>query len=539
MAMRISPEKRRLLERRLSVRLWCYVLIGLSLCLFRAPDASAAQPVVTVRVNTARLGVLIPKDFLGISNEVSTSGMGLPKPTEMALGTVKLPAAVPAGALLVYALGEPGAPNAGFFNFMRNLGPGVLRFGGNSQDNTCWDLKAAPHSEWCQGPITADLLKLYSTAVSAAGWKMIVGLNLKQNSPSWAAGEIADGVSKQIPASQIIGLELGNEPDLFSRTPARPNTYAPQDYVKDALDYIRALRGRPVARKYDFVAPALCCGWRNPADLDTILKGIGPDLKVVSIHNYTTSTCGHKNVTAAELLSPELMERFNALSRKLVEIAHQHGLPVALAETNSASCGGMAGVSNAFASAVWGLDYMFNVARDGYVNIDFHFSYRSGGSAYNPVQVFGWEGRDQKAHYRNVAQPLYYAMYAFAENASGERFLPASIKTSSNISAFATTKCRGCEVHVFVINKDESAAGKVVVHLSGGDRASLVLLRATSLASTADEVHYGGEQFDTHGHISRPHSMSVVRDASGGYSFPLPNAAAAVLTVPLEQANPQ
>ncbi len=518
-------------RRRTAGSALCALAAVTSSFLILASCAAPVQPVATVSVNTKQLGAEIPKDFLGFSNEVSTAGMGLPTPTAQARGSIQLPSGVPAGTQLAYVLGDPGAPNTGFFTFMKDLGPGILRLGGNSQDNTCWNPKAAPHPKWCQGPITRGLLKLYSTAVGAAGWRMILGLNLRQNSPRWALSEVTQGVAKEIAADQVLGFEIGNEPDLFGRTPARPKTYSPKDYVKDALGYIHAFRANPIARKYDFVAPAVCCGWRNPDDLDTILKGIGPDLKLVSVHNYTTTTCGQRNVTVAELLSPAHVKSFDELSRKLVAVAHQNNLPIALAETNSASCGGMAGVSNAFASAVWGLDYMFNVAGDGYTNINFHFSYRTGGSAYNPVQSFSWK-TGKEVHYRNVAQPLYYAMYMFARRASGEHLLPASIETKANITAFATTACPSCEVHVFVINKDEKASGPVTVHLAGHvGAASLLMLQAPSLESMADATRYGGQQFDSDGHIGSPVTTSVSPGTNGDYSFTLPNASAAVLSV--------
>ncbi len=505
-------------------------LLGFSLALSSC-GAPASPPVATVDVNAQLPGARIPKGFAGFSNEVSTAGMGLPTPTAEAQGTLSRPAGVPSDAELAYVLGEPGAPNTGFFTFMRNLGPGVLRLGGNSQDNTCWDPRAAPHPAWCHGPITPGLLKLYSTAVGAAGWKMILGLNLKQNSPRWALGEVTQGVAKEIPADQILGFELGNEPSLFARPPFRPKDYSPEDYVRDALGYIHAFRSNRVARQYSFVAPADCCQWNNPRDLGIILKGIGRFLKLVSIHNYTTTTCGHRNVTVAQLLSPERMKKFNGLSKELAAVAHTDHLPIALAETNSASCGGMAGVSNAFASAVWGLNYMFNVARDGYTNINFHFSYRTGGSAYNPVVTFGWKN-GKSMEYHNVAQPLYYALYFFAKNASGERFLPASVTTQSNISAFSTTACATCAIHVFVINEDLKASGRVEVHLTGRAGAgSLLMLAAPSLGSLAEGVRYGGQQFDSDGSIGAPETTPVARGAKGDYSFELPNASVALLSI--------
>lgn len=509
------------------------VVAGLGLFALSSCKAAPPPAVATVSVSTQQLGAQIPKNFLGFSNEVSTEGMGLPTPTAKARGSIQRPAGVPADAQLGYVLGQPGAPNTVFFTMMRNLGPGLLRQGGNSQDLTCWDPSAAPHPSWCKGAITPGLLKLYGTAVSAAGWKMTLGLNLKQNSPRWALSEVTQGVAKEIPASDILGFEIGNEPGGYSSwSHARSKSYSLQDYIQNVLAYIHAFKANPVARKYGYVGPAGPSGkWQNPHDLNIILNGLGKYLRLVSIHNYTTTTCGQRNVTPAELLSPERMQHFDELSRKFVAVAHEHNLPIGLLETNSASCGGMAGVSNGFASAVWGLDYMFNVAKVGYDHINFHFSYRKGGSAYNPVQTFGWKVGN-KEHYRNVAQPLYYAMYMFAKNASGEHLLPASITTKSHITSFATTSCSSCAVHVFVINEDGKASGPVDVHLSGtAGTASLLLLKARSLESLAADVHYGGRQFDSEGHIQAPETTSIKPGAKGDYRFTLPNASAAVLTI--------
>ena len=96
----------------------------------------------------------------------------------------------------------------------------------------------------------------------------------------------------------------------------------------------------------------------------------------------------------------------------------------------------------------------------------------------------------------------------------------------------ATTACPGCEMHVFVINKDENASGTVSVHLAGHAGAgTLLMLQAPSLDSMADDVRYGGQQFDTDGHIGDPGTSSVAPGENGDYIFTLPNASAAVLSV--------
>jgi hypothetical protein len=507
----------------------CITFIALIFALVVSPAAWAQAPVATVDVQTQKLGNEIPRDFVGLSLEVSTAGQGLAAPpASLQMSKPSMPA-----AQYVYSLGEPGTPNAVFFKFMRNLGPGVLRLGGNSQDNTCWDASAAPHPEWCKGTLQAGDLKLYSTAARESGWKLIVGINLKQDSAAWARREVTEGIAQDIQTKQILGLEIGNEPDLFARDGSRPGPYTPASDARDFLAYVKAFRENPASESYAAIGPATCCMWRNPMDLGTFIDGVGAsNLKLVTVHDYSATTCGNRTVTVGQLLSPALMSRFNRAAEGLIDEAHRRHLPIALAETNSASCGGMKGVSNAFASTVWGLDWLFSSAEDGFTNVNFHISFRTGGSAYNPVDTVGWQDASHQWHYRNTAEPLYDAMYMFARNASGRHLLPAEAKSDANIKAYAVSSCSDCEVKVFVINKDLSAAGEVRIHLPVPmGEGSLVLLQAPKLESLAPEVRYGGAQFDANATLPALHETPVKPEASGDYDFTLPNASVAMLTI--------
>jgi glycosyl hydrolase family 79 len=406
--------------------------------------------------------------------------------------------------------------------------------GGNSQDNTCWNPAAAPHPDWCKGQLGIGDFRLYSRAAKASGWRLILGINLKQNSSPWALDEITHGVTKGIEPEQIIGLELGNEPDLFSRDGSRPETYSPADQVKDFLAYGNAFQRDSIAKQYALIGPATCCKWRNAHDLGTFMDGAGASkLSLVTVHSYLLTTCGGRKVSIAELLAPELMTRFNQEAQGLVAGAHERKLPIALAETNSASCGGMPGVSNAFAAALWGIDSLFSAAEDGYSGVNFHFSYRPGGSSYNPVDTYKRVGDSNRVLYQNVVEPLYYGMYLFAHSASGEYLLPVSTKTASNVRSYATSTCPNCQVHTVVINKDVSAAGRVRVHVSNRTGAAkLLLLKAPKLDSRSSEVTYGGMQFDGEGRLPTPRMEQIESDSNGDYEFNLPNAAAALLIVP-------
>jgi len=507
--------------------------------LARAQAAPAAPvPLASVTVDTRTPGATIPRDFIGISLEVSTAGQGI--------GAFQggAPAAA-AAEQPVYALGHPGRPNRVYFRLLRNLGAGILRLGGNSQDNTCWAREAAPHPEACEGGLDAADLRLFAEASRGSGWPLIVGLNLKQNAPAWALREVTEGVAREIPRAFVLALEPGNEPDLFGRDGYRPQTYSPSVDALEFVAYLHAFQADPGARGYRLVGPATCCGWRNARDLAVFVDGVGPaSLKWITVHNYPATVCGGRTLGIAQLLSRELMDGFAAEARPLVAVARERGVPIAMAETNSASCGGMPGVSNAFASALWGLDYAFVLAQEGFVAVSFHTSYRpSGGSSYNAVDTYGQPDAAGHWRYRNVVEPLYYAMYLFARHASGGRLLPASVESgaavggaavggAANVRAYAVTRCAGCAVNVFVLNKDTSAAGPVRVRLTGRmGVASLLLLSAPSLGSLAPDVWLGGRQFDAAGTIAPPRTVPVRPDAAGEYVFELPNATVALLTV--------
>lgn len=505
------------------------VVLGLALVVVRGARAQApADTLAMVSVDTRRPGRTIPRDFIGYSLEVSTAGQGIGAfQGANAGGGQQVEQSI-------YALGRPDAPNQVYFHLMHNLGAGILRLGGNSQDNTCWDRAQAPHPDACQAGLDSADLALWATAAHASGWKLIVGLNFKQNDPAWALREVTEGIARVIPRRFVFALEPGNEPDLFGRTPYRPQPYTAADQAREFLAYARAFQGDPAARRYALAGPATCCGWRTPADLAVFLSGTHPaPLKLVTVHNYSATTCGGQTVSIARLLSPELMDQVGEETARLAAMASTHRLPISMAETNSASCGGMPGVSNAFASALWGLDYAFTLAGDGFVGVDFHTSYRpGGGSSYNPVDTYARQDSAGQWHYRNVAEPLYYALHLFARHASGAQLLADSVVTSRNVRSYATTPCVQCEVDVFVLNKDTTASGPVRVHLGRRmGEATLLLLSAPSLGSLAADISYAGRQFGDDGGIGAAHTVVVQPDAAGDYTFELPNAAIALLTV--------
>jgi hypothetical protein len=112
---------------------------------------------------------------------------------------------------------------------------------------------------------------------------------------------------------------------------------------------------------------------------------------------------------------PKLDREFAGLN----EVTKQTGLPFRLAETNSCYGGGKEGVSDTFASALWGADYMFRIAQAGGIGVNFH---GGGYGWYTPIAGTRAKGFEPR--------PLYYGMRLFREAAGeGGELLEASLST--------------------------------------------------------------------------------------------------------------
>jgi hypothetical protein len=64
------------------------------------------------------------------------------------------------------------------------------------------------------------------------------------------------------------------------------------------------------------------------------------------------------------------------------QVGRQRNVPFRVAEANSVSGGGMAGVSDTLAAALWVLDYSFELAVVGAVGVNWH---STGCNPYSPI----------------------------------------------------------------------------------------------------------------------------------------------------------
>ena len=116
-------------------------------------------------------------------------------------------------------------------------------------------------------------------------------------------------------------------------------------------------------------------------------------------------------------------------------VAHSRHAPLRIDEMNSVSCGGAPGVSNAFVSALWVLDAVFQMARVGVDGVNIHTYPKA------PYELFRFTHENGK--WSGFVAPEYYGLLMFAQAApAGARLLKTS-GTLGNVRAWATRATDG------------------------------------------------------------------------------------------------
>ena len=368
----------------------------------RSPSISA-----TVAVDDDQPGRIIPDDFTGLSYESAV----LASPDYLS----------PA--------------NRSILGLIHGLGPrGVLRLGGNSSEATLW---RGPSDGKKGGGIviTPTSIDALVALLASLDWRLIYGLNLARGSPEAAADEAA--YVARAAGRRLLAFEVGNEPDGFaSWRGVRSRPYDVDIFVAEWKRFRAAIVARvPGAR---FAGPAIANqqGWIRP-----FVDAAGDSLALVTRHYYADGPAFAPHVNLARLMTSA--PNVEPILVEMRSISDRYGLPFRIEETNSIYLEGQPGVSDSFATALWGLELMFQVAEAGGAGVNFH---TGDTKAYTPIGP-GEGGR-------HAARPLYYGMLMFKEATQKATLVPARLLTpSQNVVAYAT-KSADDTLNVCLINKD-------------------------------------------------------------------------------------
>jgi hypothetical protein len=210
-------------------------------------------------------------------------------------------------------------------------------------------------------------------------------------------------------------------------------------------------------------------------------------------------------------------------------------LPLRLTEINSVTCGGLEGVSDTFATALWAPDALFELVNTGVEGVNLHarvtsinrpFSFDSHGLETRPLlyglitfrSMLGPHARLVPVHLRRGKSLRHLKVWAVRESSS---------RTGGALAGGGYTVD---PLKVLMINKGRGAA-EISLHLPTRKPASVVRLLAPSASSTSG-VTLSGEQLDHQAELTGKYTVQAVRPTrDGSYVVRVRGESAAMLTV--------
>jgi hypothetical protein len=437
----------------------------------RRPDPASLRPAarphaakVTVGVAVNGPTVAIPRSFLGFSTEYWT-----------------LPVDENHIALYRRVIALLDTRGDGRF---------VLRIGGVSSDHSFWQLAVHRAPEWAFA-ITPRWIARTARIVRQSRLRVIIDLNLITATPALNA-ELAREAVAALPHGSIAAFEIGNEPDVYNRqvwgvrlegnrtaAGVLPSSLTAGSYATTFAADARALHA--VAPNVPLQGPALADPRLSRGWISRLLAGRHPRLDAVSVHEYPYTACARPGAAAyptfRKLLSSEATTNMANAVTPAVRLARRSALPVRVSEFNSVTCGGVSGVSNSFATALWAPSALFAFIRAGVSSADLHVR------AFSINAPFGFDRAGV------VPRPLLYGLILFARMLRpGSRLVRVRVEAAAGapLRAWAIRQT-GHRLSVLLIDRTARAV-TVSLRLPSHRRAAVQRLVAPSAAATSGET---------------------------------------------------
>jgi hypothetical protein len=363
------------------------------------------------------------------------------------------------------------------------------------------------------GPTSIDDFFAFA---KATGWKIIYGVNMGAKDPAMSAEEAA--YAWKVGASEILAVEIGNEPNLYPKGPKRegirPGNWGYPEYKAEFAAIADAIKAKDA--KIPITGPAVTKGtkWMPLFMADFKDRVALATSHVYALSGKETDPANPRFASVEQILKVKYAEDWII---KLND-AKAVGVPYRVGECNTAFDGGKHGVSDAFASALWSIDFMFDVAQAGGQGVNFHGSFTA-----NNYSAIVYDKKSQ--HY--VPAPLYYGMLCFSRVAGGQ-LVGVETKTSANFSVRGVQGKDG-KLRLVLLNKD--LTHDVSAQVSVGEKyakGSAWRLSAPSADATSG-VSFAGAEVAADGSWTPKSTEAVALDhQKASVSIP---AASAVLVV--------
>ncbi|KAJ7167195.1 glycoside hydrolase family 79 protein [Mycena crocata] len=432
-----------------------------------SPAIMTTIPVQLQNAGTLGMSIKQKGSFIGFSIEMSVTNQVLGKNSTL----IQIP----------------------FLNLMANIqqraGSVMIRVGGNTQESAKL-VDSLPDGrilmkDYGSGSgrtytppldFTRDLLYLMRNVSSLVNVHWFLGI-------PWFLTQPFDTriitASQEILGDYLLGLQAGNEPDMYHLHQHRNASYSPYDYggeISDLLAQMTATGADPSGRaKSILIGPNIANhDWQPQQVWDSgFVDKFQDNLAFLAVEKYPENNCDaifprpdgviiDPQQKLPEYLTHNAHKNLLAPYLNSTMYAQTKGKPFLMFETNTAACGGFLGISDSFTSTLWGLDYALQLAHSNFSGAMFHIGGQN--VFYNP---FTSPPTNESTFHGWTVGPLYYSALVMAEamGASNQtQVLDLPIAGNSPFTPIYGIYENGVPVRVAIFNYVDDASGATDVH---------------------------------------------------------------------------
>lgn len=457
-----------------------------------SPLPSMNFPIQLQKTGTAGLSITQYPGFFGFSVEMSVVNQVLGKNSSL----IQVP----------------------FLNLMATLrersGRVNVRMGGNSQEHAVM-VESLDHGRvlekdngsGTQNPThtpallyTKDLLYMLRNISDLAGVYWFIGVPFADPN-NFNLDIVLHG--QEILGDYLIALQVGNEPDLYQDR-LRTAPYGPGDFFREWGNFIKTIQANPnVKNTTMLMGPSISNNgnFREQEMWDTgFVDAYSANIAYLSTEHYPDNNCAAIFNNGGTVVDPQ--QEFpkyltHDAGKNLISgfvgstaFAQSKGKRYLMMETNTASCGGFAGISDSFGAAIWGVDYAMTLVYNNFSGANFHVGGQQ--AFYNP---FTPPPTNQSSFHSWTVGPIYYSAVVVAEALGSQvsQVLDLNANSGSVYTPAYAIYENGSPVRVLLINyiTDPSGASTYTAQISiDGSAPPSVKTKSLAGYSVSDKYNY-------------------------------------------------
>ncbi|KAJ3981054.1 glycoside hydrolase family 79 protein [Lentinula detonsa] len=411
-----------------------------------------------------------------------------------------------------------------FLNLMANVvqrgGAVNVRVGGNTQDLAVL-VDSLPDGKIIQKDTSAstnptdtpplqftnDLIIMMRNISDLTNVRWYLGIPF--NDTNWRLAIAEQG--QQILGDYLLGLQAANEPDLYADHGHRNLSYSPSDYLSEMQSLVSAMSSDSNIRNQSvLIAPNIATGDWTPENVwDTgFVDVLDTSLAYLAVEHYPTDNCfaqfGIGTPHDAQTIFPTFLNHTSGQSfvqpyLNSTAYAQTKGKRFLMMETNTASCGGFAGLSDSFGAALWTLDTAMQMAYSNFSGALLHVGGQN--VYYNP---FTPPPTNQSTFHQWTIGPVFYSTLAMAETigpSNNSRILDLGANNGNIYTPAYAVYENNDPVRVALYNYITDSSGgsdyTASISVSGGQMPSQVRVKYLVAPSVSEKhnITWAGQTF--------------------------------------------